>query len=355
MKIAVTADLHLTNRQSNPERYQSFERILDQLIDRQIHVLVIAGDLFHESCRNYHDFEKICRESKYQVMDIHVIPGNHDNKLDSKSMSVENVTIHSEPTIHQFDLMCQPIFFLPFQSEKTMGDVIAVFRPHLEPNGWILVGHGDWVEGVRDANPMEPGIYMPLTRPDVELFQPSRVILGHIHKPTDRGIVHYPGSPFPLDITETGRRRMQILDLENGHVESLSINADRIYFDESLIILPVEDEAEYIESQVRAKQADWSLSNEDKRKAIIRIKVRGYTADKKGLSEILKQSFQGYSFYKDSGPDLDEVSLANDLERAEIARRVQNAVDEMSWPATEDEPSRNEILLQALHVIYGDG
>ncbi len=355
MKIAVTADLHLTSRGANPERFNHLEQLLDDLIDARINTLIVAGDLFHESSRNYSDFEKVCRDAKYRQIYFHVIPGNHDVKLDAKSMAAENVTIYSEPTIHQFDLMSQPILFLPYQKEKSMGDVIAVFRPSLEPQGWILVSHGDWVEGVRTGNPMEPGIYMPLTRPDVELFQPTRVILGHIHKPTDRGIVHYPGSPFPLDITETGRRRIQLIDLETGQVESRDANPDCIYFDESLLILPVEDEEAYIQTQIQSRLSAWSLSETEKGKVRLRIKVRGYSADKKQLAVILKDSLQDFSFYKGAEPDIDEVFLADDIERAEIARRVRSSIDELSWSESEDEPTREDILLQALHVIYGDG
>ena len=52
MKIAVTADLHLTSRVRNPERYHALANILEQLADRKIDNLVIAGDLFDASCND---------------------------------------------------------------------------------------------------------------------------------------------------------------------------------------------------------------------------------------------------------------------------------------------------------------
>jgi hypothetical protein len=41
------------------------------------------------------------------------------------------------------------------------------------------------------------------------------------------------------------------------------------------------------------------------------------------------------------------------VERAEIARRVQAQINELAWPDG-NEPDRNQILIEALGIIYGD-
>ncbi|MCH7720116.1 MAG: hypothetical protein IH988_03880 [Planctomycetes bacterium] len=48
---------------------------------------------------------------------------------------------------------------------------------------------------------------MPLTRADLETHNPSLTLLGHIHAPYDGPPIYYPGSPCPIDMSETGLRR----------------------------------------------------------------------------------------------------------------------------------------------------
>ena len=354
MRIAVAADLHLTSHEDHPERYHALENILERMSGERIDRLVLAGDLFHETSQNYAEFEKLCRHTKYRHVHFHIIPGNHDKRLTPAMFAADNIIIHSTPEIQRFDLMSLPFLFLPYQKARTMGEMIAPFIPELAPEKWILVGHGDWVEGMREVNPIEPGVYMPLTRTDLESYRPLRAILGHLHKPIDKSIVHYPGSPCPLDITETGRRRFLIIDSETGAVTPESVDTDILYFQASLMALPVEDEQEYLRSQMDVHLKAWNVTEAEKSRARVRVKVQGYTADKKRVMETVKTGFQGFTFYQDAGPNLDGVSLSEDMERAEIAGRVWKTIEGLRWPGDEQEPSKDQILLEALHVIYGD-
>ena len=97
MKIAITADCHLTTIEDHPERYQAFENILDQLVKRNIEVLIVAGDLFDKGMTNYADFEGICRKKKYQTIQIRVLPGNHDPNLKEGNFTAPNINVISEP------------------------------------------------------------------------------------------------------------------------------------------------------------------------------------------------------------------------------------------------------------------
>ena len=49
MKIAFTADCHLTTQAKNPERFQALSNIFKQCKDNDIQLLVIAGDLFDKA------------------------------------------------------------------------------------------------------------------------------------------------------------------------------------------------------------------------------------------------------------------------------------------------------------------
>ena len=354
MKIAVTADLHLTSRKDHPERYHALENILQQMVKDQIRVMIIAGDLFHESSRNYSEYENLCKDANYKHIQFHIIPGNHDPRINNKVIAAENVTIYSEPELKSFDLISLPLLFLPYKKDKTMGESIAAFASELSTDEWVLIGHGDWVEGMRESNPLEPGVYMPLTRTDVESFKPTRVVLGHIHKPMDRERVHYPGSPCGLNITETGKRRFLIIDSESGSVTPPAVDTDVIFFDESIIIFPVEDEQAYLRDQVALRMEKWGIDESEKSKVRVRVKVSGYTSDKRELMKTLEECFEGVSFYQNEEPDISGVSVSEDVERAEIAQRVSNRIEELDWPESEEEPRKDQMLIEALKVIYGN-
>ena len=354
LKIAVTADLHLSAFNAHPERYRALENILHQMIKNGIYTLIIAGDLFHESTHNYSEFEALCKREEYKNLHLIIIPGNHDSLLTNKLIAADNIEVVSEQVIKTFDSAGTKFLFLPYRREKTMGEVIAGFGNEFLDTEWVLIGHGDWMGSMYQPNPLEPGTYMPLSRTDIERFKPSRVILGHIHKPLDIGIIHYPGSPCPLDITETGKRRFLIVDSKDCSVISQPLDSDFIFFDESLVIIPTKDEEKYLKDQINAKMRKWGIKQSEKSKVILRIKVRGYTSDKRRLMEILKDSFREFNFYQDGEPDISDVYTSDDIDRAEIANRVSKEIEKLEWIKSPEEPSKEEILLEALRIIYGD-
>jgi DNA repair exonuclease SbcCD nuclease subunit len=235
-----------------------------------------------------------------------------------------------------------------------MGEEIARFSDQLPANEWVLVGHGDWSVGQRTPNPLEPGVYMPLTRKDIEVYGPARVFLGHIHAPMNESPVYYAGSPCGLDITETGRRRYLIYDTVTNQVESRTLETPVLYFDESFIILPVDDEIAYLLEQIEDRKKKWRLKPEEQTKTVLRVKVRGYSADKSAVRQALKEAFDGFSFYKGEEPDDSNISESSDRERQHVAEQVRASVEKLEWRTNaEDEPDQHEILLEALHIIYG--
>ncbi|MFQ5866183.1 MAG: exonuclease SbcCD subunit D, partial [bacterium] len=353
-KLAITADLHLTSHQEHPERFHALDNILEQMLSARIDKIIIAGDLFDEGSRNYAEFDNFCKNPKYQRIQFLLIPGNHDARLNNQSVTAENVEIITEPKILTFDSNGLKFIFLPYKKDRTMGEEISGLASQLTPNDWVLIGHGDWSEGLQEPNPMEPGVYMPLTRTDLENFKPAQVVLGHIHKAMDSGSVHYVGSPCGLDITETGRRRFLVIDAESGTIKPQIVDSDFIFFNESLIILPLPDESAYIKEQIEAKIKNWGLKESEKSKVRLQFKVRGYTSNKRTLLETVEECLREYDFYQNRQPDISEVSISDDIERAEIAHRAAEWIKKLDWAINHEQPDKDQILLQALHVIYGD-
>lgn len=354
MKIAFTADLHLTSRKAHPERYRSLENILQQMHDDKIDTVIVGGDLFNESCQNYSDFEAICRDPKNWGIRFFVLPGNHDPHIEEKVIAAENVRVITQPLVESFGSSRLTFLFVPYTNDMTMGEAVAAYRSKLPRDEWVLIGHGDWVEGMKESNPLEPGVYMPLTRTDVEMFRPNRVLLGHIHKPTDRGIVYYPGSPCSLDVTETGRRRFLVMDTETKTLTPRIVQTDTLYMNESIVVLPVEDEDEQVRSLIKSMIAKWGITENEKSKIRLRLNVSGVVTDKRRLKKTLDIALRGIPLYEDQEVDITGVSVTEDSERTEIARRVADHITELNWPSTGGEPDKDQILLEALHAIYGD-
>ncbi len=353
MKIAVTADLHLTTREQHPERFHALENIVAQAAELGVDKLIIAGDLFDQSCQNYAEFEAVCSQENARNVEFIVLPGNHDDRLSGRALAATNVEVVEAPALRRFGEQSLPFLLLPYLEGKTMGECIAGFAGELPANGWVLVGHGDWSSRLHSQNPAEPGIYMPLTKADVEAYRPVLAVLGHIHKPFDGAPVHYPGSPCGLDISETGRRRFLVVDAETGAVAPRWVDTDHLLFNESFLVLPVPDEQEILAAAIQERIKGWEISAEEQEKVRVQVKCFGYSTDKRALMETLKAGFAAFAFYRDGEPDLSGVSVSEDVNLAEIATQVSAAVRQWEWLEDELSPNRDEVLLQALQVIYG--
>lgn len=351
MKIAITGDVHLTVRSKNPERWQTFENILQHLQNEGIRTLIIAGDLFNADYNNYSRFDKLV--AKYDLQFI-IIPGNHDSNLTQRAFTTPNIKIYDEPKIVNFNDNEFPFLFIPYKNKVTMGDKIARLKDSLLDNEWVLISHGDWAENIKAPNPVEPGIYMPLSREDIELYKPKLTILGHIHKPENykESEVYYTGSPCGLNIKETGRRRILLLDTENLDINSLPVDPDVLYFDESIIVYPMENEEDYWQAEVQRIKDKWDLSEAEKSKSIIRIQVKGFSSNKRKLKQYLNSEFQEFTFYKNEGVDATAVHDSDDFELMKISEAVTARIKQLELDETEGQPSKNDILFKAIEKIY---
>ncbi len=294
----------------------------------------------------------MCKKKAYKSLNIVVIPGNHDPDISDKAIITKNVHVIEEPTILHPDPDGPPFLFVPYSNDRGMGEVIEGFSDDLPPNNWVLVGHGDYSQAFRLANPYEPGIYMPLTSKDIERYQPRHIFLGHIHIPHQIGRVYYTGSPCGLDITETGRRRFLVFDTGTDDIQSREVDTDIIFLNEKLIMLPVEDESAYIRDLAEDRIRSWNLTEEERSKTLIRLRVEGYCADKETLDRELREVFSDFSFENNDGPDLSGVSISDDIERRHIVDQVKERIEALEWREGPDEPDDDDILLAALSVVY---
>jgi len=350
MKIAITADVHLKTKEKSPERWNALSNILDKMLSEDIKTLIIAGDLFNEESQNYSEFDQFCKNKKIidNQIKFYLIPGNHDPSIKQQYFTSGSIGVFSKPEIIKLGEPPVVFLFIPYQPARSMGEVIAEYKESL-PKLWILIGHGDYMAGLRDSNPYEPGIYMPFTRNDIQYYNPAEIIVGHIHKKINLGKVYYPGSPCGLDINETGKRSFLILNTGTLEVVEKVIDTDYIFFNETLISLPTTNEFEYMERKIEEIIRKWNINKNEVLKARIRLKIKGYTSDKNKLLEITKKTLKNFTFYNHEEPDLTEVSIFNDPERIVIVEKLINEIEKMEWD--NEITSKEDILEKALHII----
>ncbi len=349
MKIAITADVHLETTEESPERWNALSDILDKMLSENIDTLIIAGDLFNAESQNYSQFDKFCKNKKYTDNHIkfYIIPGNHDPSIKQQYFTSSNVKVFDKPEITTLGGE-SAFFFIPYLPAKFMGEIIAEYNQNL-PKIWILIGHGDYTAGLSNLNPYEPGIYMPITRNDIQYYNPARIILGHIHRKINLGKVYYPGSPCGLDINETGKRSFLVLNTGTLGITDRLIDTDYLFFNETLISLPTAGEFEYMEKSIQKMINKWSINKNEIPKARIRLKIRGYTSDKKKLYEIIKKALKDFTFYNYEEPDLTEALVFDDPERIAIVENLKDEIEKLEWD--NQITSKEDILEKALHII----
>ena len=352
MKIAFTADNHLTTRARNPERYQALANILMQCGVNQVKLLVIAGDLFDQSLPNYVEFETLFKENAPPDLKTIIIPGNHDFQLNQDSFALDGVYIYDKPTLLPLNKNWK-ILLLPYIPGETMGNLIAPFFENLTGERWILIGHGDWSAGIKVPDPYEPGVYMPLTIADLTIYKPSLVFLGHIHLPYDGDPVYYPGSPCPINKKETGLRRYLILDTDQGIITPHLVESPLLYFEEKFVIAPMDDELGYLMNLMEKRINAWRLPEGWQSFVQVQIEVAGFSSNRDGVLKLVEDTFSPYNIDQSGDINLESLFHKQDPDRSDIAQNIREWIDKLDWDPEELDPDKQEILEEALKVIYG--
>ncbi len=194
---------------------------------------------------------------------------------------------------------------------------------------------------------------MPITRSDIQLFSPGRVILGHIHIPSslEKKVVCC-GSPCAINISETGYRRFLILDTTNLNLIEREICTDVLYFREEIIVLPFENEEEYLMNKISRVTSTWLIKESDIEKSKIIIKVFGVTADKSKVGEFITSGFKKYEWLNSTGPDLSEISLCEETDKMYIAKEFLEEIKAMELPKITYIPTDNRIATEGLRKLF---
>lgn len=351
MKIGITADLHLKSQNETPERYTALNKIIDYLKSQDIKDLIIAGDLFDKDFNNYSDFEIICRNNSN--IQFYIIRGNHDIDLKSSSFSSPNIKVFDEISIQKFGNL--DFLFVPYNAAGTMDEIlINYFNNQKLLNKWILISHGDFLNISKSIDEYEKGYYMPLSNNAINDLKPQKVLLGHIHKANNIGNVYYPGSPYPLDINETGKRKFLIYDTDNDKEEYIYLDLDKIFMIEELLIIPNDSEINDAINKLDKKINNWNLANYELAKVILRLMLKGYTNDKNALVQNITQYLDNkkIKLYDNNAPLDNNLNIVRDPNREFIMNntieKIENLTDNFDYSEKKD------IIEQALNLIFND-
>ncbi len=209
MKFIHAADIHWGMNPDNDRPWSrdraraikdTFAEIIRQARLRDVDCLFLAGDLFHRQplLRDLKEVNYLF--STIPGVKVVIIAGNHDRiRPNSAIMSFQwcsNVTFLMDEelsTVYFEDINTQVTGFSYHTAEITESRLNGIQAPET-PYIHILLAHGG------DA------AHLPLDKSQLSRSGFSYAALGHIHKPEIAPDQTYawPGSPEPLDKTETG-------------------------------------------------------------------------------------------------------------------------------------------------------
>ena len=344
MRIAVTADLHL--RESNPERLENLEVLIQQLLSREIRLLIIAGDLFDTADKSYARFDSLAQ--RCPDIQFLILPGNHDPNLRQELFASANIQVFAKPTLKRID---QRLFlFLPYREGSTIGETISGFRDseRLRSHPWVLVSHGDFAAPSRTESGGERG-YFPLTREDLVRFKPARVILGHIHVPNSTTAeVVYPGSPYPITADEYGQRRVLILETETAAVSELPLSHPPVRVLAEVFLIPDGREEQQVRKQLESVLAEQGSSGN----LVVQVVLRGYSASRR-RAQVLVEAFLSERGVPCAGIDLEPLRVNDQENLATLAGTVRQRIARLELNYGEADELRQAVLEKALDIVYG--
>ncbi|MHB0998649.1 MAG: metallophosphoesterase family protein [Armatimonadota bacterium] len=221
-----TADLHLgrpfgylppqLGEERRSDQRKTLTKIGDLALERNVDLVLIAGDLFDSPDPDPIDLEAVIKEFTRLTSSskrIFVIPGNHDytspnsfwRNLAMDGLHVFNNTEWETVNIDDLGIAISGIAFDRTKSERRAFQDLSL--PHDKPSIVLLHASYEAFEGQLDR-------YHPFSAAELADVSASYIALGHYHKfnPIITGVRRssacYPGTPegISFDGSETGSR-----------------------------------------------------------------------------------------------------------------------------------------------------
>jgi len=228
IRILHTADLHLDSpfsglspekaRERRRELRELPNRLADLAAERQVQLVLLAGDLF--------DGERVFPETVEQTAaalgrmgcPVFISPGNHDyyrlGGVYARTDWPENVHIFTEDRLQAVELpeLNAVVYGAAFTGPAREQNILDGFSVPEDGRLHLMVLHGDLAA---------PGsIYGPIGREEAAASGLDCLCLGHVHHALEqqngRTLCHYPGCPEGRGFDELGDCGVWLGDVEKG-------------------------------------------------------------------------------------------------------------------------------------------
>ena len=228
IRVLHGADLHLDSpfsglppqlaRERRQERRDLPDRLANLVREREIQLVLLAGDLFDGERVYPETVERLTEALGRMGCPVFIAPGNHDfyrpGGVYARTRWPENVHIFTEPAIRAAELpeLDAVVYGAAFTGPAREDSPLAGFRAPGDGRLHLMVLHGD------ATAPGSP--YGPITREEIAASGLDCLCLGHVHRQLvlDAGgtVCRYPGCPEGRGFDELGPCGVLVGQVEKG-------------------------------------------------------------------------------------------------------------------------------------------
>lgn len=331
IKILHTADIHfdtpfsgMTSSESlknKEELKQVFENIISIVLNRDIDILLIAGDVFDNLSVNKSTlyFIKSCLE-KINKVKVFISPGNHDPFNEKSFYSMvewpKNVYIFKGKMEHVILEELKTVvwgagFNTPHVNKSLLKEVARI-------DGYnnLMVIHGELASS-KDGN-----YYNPITEDEIGRSNMDYIALGHRHKfsevkKKDNTYYSYSGCPQGRGFDELDDKGVVFIQLSDGALESEFIRTSiRNYYEKEINI-----ENLFGYNEVKNKIIN-EISENERKSNFYKIILKGELLEEFNLNEALIEALIKQEFYFVKVIDKSEIKL--DMEQLIKGYSIKN-------------------------------
>ena len=183
------------------EIWETFVRVIDQIREEKIELLLIAGDLFHRQplLRELKELDYLF--SRLTHTQVVLIAGNHDYLKSTsyyrnyKWQGPVHMFLSQKPACMEFKELGVRIYGLSYEEREITEPLYEKILPEKRGIASILLAHGG------DEK------HIPFRKNELLKLGYDYIALGHIHLPAElaKDRMYYAGSLEPTDKNDTGK------------------------------------------------------------------------------------------------------------------------------------------------------
>jgi len=317
--VALTGDV-IDNENATYESFGPLQRDLERLEEAEIATIAVAGN---------HDYDALPRiDSMVEAPHFYLL---------GRGGQWEGITVEPEGTI--------PVQFLgwSFRDAHEPSSPLDGFRDDLVDNGVPTVGllHAEIGS--------ENSVYAPVNVEELRRQPVAAWLLGHIHQPQCREEstppILYPGSPQPLDPSDTGARGPRLVEVDaDGAVTVTSLPRATVRYETVEVDVEGNENKEEIEEAVTGalrEQLQEVLQSHSKLQHLVcRLRLRGRTSAHRQVGDVANGFADGFELPVGEAvasvdkaevhtrPDLDLERIAEGSDPPAVLARVLRAIQE---------------------------